>query len=192
MSEIGPVQQTLPNKNSDQLPVLNRLTDIFAVGKFDYDVMLWYQNLTRKPKLFRALLGPGPGTMYPLNPLLAGPSYQIEINWIYNFSVGILDLRVLYFTEVESRTQGSRPRPRTAFPRTDPLEAKNRNARGQGPVLEYSSTVLVLEYNSSTIFWVLVLVLGTPGTRLVLVLEGQCTRYSVKKSAEHASTFGLR
>ena len=45
--------------------------------------------------------------------------------------------------------------------------------------MEYSSTVLVLEYNSSTIFWVLVL--GTPSTRLVLVLEGQCTRYSVKK-----------
>ena len=40
----------------------------------------------------------------------------------------------------ESRTQGSRPwtqknprpRPRTAFPRTDTLEAKDRNARGQG------------------------------------------------------------
>ena len=45
--------------------------------------------------------------------------------------------------EVESRTQGSRPRPRprtqknprprTAFPRTHSLEAKDRNARGQGP-----------------------------------------------------------
>ena len=47
-------------------------------------------------------------------------------------------------TEVESRTQGSRPRPRTqknprprprprtAFSRTDTLEAKDRNARGQG------------------------------------------------------------
>ena len=42
---------------------------------------------------------------------------------------------------MESRTQGSRPRlrtqknprPRTAFPRTDTLEAKDRNARGQGP-----------------------------------------------------------
>ena len=39
---------------------------------------------------------------------------------------------------VESRTQSSRPRPqknprpRTALPRTDPLEAKDRNARGQG------------------------------------------------------------
>ena len=45
-------------------------------------------------------------------------------------------------SEVESRTQDSRPRPRTqknprprprtAFPRTDTLEAKDRNARGQG------------------------------------------------------------
>ena len=33
-------------------------------------------------------------------------------------------------SEVESSTQGSRPR--TAFPRTDPLEAKDKNARGQG------------------------------------------------------------
>ena len=33
---------------------------------------------------------------------------------------------------MESRTQGSRPRPRTAFRRTDTLEAKDRNARGQG------------------------------------------------------------
>ena len=41
-------------KNSDQLPVLNRLTDTFAVGKFDYDVMMRYQNLTWKPELFRA------------------------------------------------------------------------------------------------------------------------------------------
>ena len=49
------------------------MTDIFAVGKFDYDVMVRYQNLTRKPALFRAPLGPGPGTMYPLNPPLAGP-----------------------------------------------------------------------------------------------------------------------
>ena len=29
-------------------------------------------------------------------------------------------------------TKNLRPRPRTAFLRTDPLEAKNRNARGQG------------------------------------------------------------
>ena len=41
--------------------------------------MMRYQNLTRKPELFRAPwarapLGPGPGTMYPLNPPLAGPA----------------------------------------------------------------------------------------------------------------------
>ena len=42
---------------------------------------------------------------------------------------------------MDSKTQGSRPRtknprprPRTALTRTDPLEAKDRNARGQGPV----------------------------------------------------------
>ena len=51
---------------------MNRLTDIFAVGKFDYGVVVRYQNLTRKLELFQALwarapLGPGPGTMYPLN-----------------------------------------------------------------------------------------------------------------------------
>ena len=39
----------------------------------------------------------------------------------------------LGLAEVESRTQGSRPRPRTAFPRTDTLEAKDGNARGQEP-----------------------------------------------------------
>ena len=33
--------------------------------------MVRYQNFTRKPKLFRASLGPG--TMYSLNPSLAGP-----------------------------------------------------------------------------------------------------------------------
>ena len=50
-------------------------------------------------------------------------------------------LAVALNPEVESRTQSLRPRPRTqknprtrtALPRTDPLEAKDRNARGQGP-----------------------------------------------------------
>ena len=58
--------------------------------------------------------------------------------------------------------------------------------------MEYASTVLVLEYR----FW---------GTRtrnpwysvstrrsMYSVLEGQCTRYSVKKRAEYMSTFGFR
>ena len=34
-------------------------------------------------------------------------------------------------TKLEAKDQKN-PRPRTAFPRTDPLEAKDRNARGQG------------------------------------------------------------
>ena len=45
--------------------------------------MVRYQNLTRKPELFRASwpwapLGPGPGTMYPLNLPLAGPGYHLN------------------------------------------------------------------------------------------------------------------
>ena len=32
--------------------------------------MVRYQNLMPKPELFRGPLGPGPGMMYPLNPLL--------------------------------------------------------------------------------------------------------------------------
>ena len=50
----------------------------------------------------------------------------------------------------------------------------------------------VLEYYSSRPTTFGVLVLATPGTGLVLVLKGQCTRYSVKKSAEYTSTFGFR
>ena len=42
------------SKNSNQLPVLNRLLDIFAVDKFDYGVMVRYQNLIWKPVLFQA------------------------------------------------------------------------------------------------------------------------------------------
>ena len=37
-----------------------------------------------------------------------------------------------FVLEVELRTQGSRPR--TDLPRTDPLEDKDRNARGQGQI----------------------------------------------------------
>ena len=52
-----------------------------------------------------------------------------------------ISIKNAWSSEVESRTQGSRPRtqknprprPRTDFPRTDTLEAKDRNARGQGP-----------------------------------------------------------
>ena len=54
---------------------------------------------------------------------------------VVNFFHAVSDIIFQYsfFPEMESRTQGSRPRPRTAFPRTDTLEAKDRNAQGQGP-----------------------------------------------------------
>ena len=67
---------------------------------------------------------------------------------VSNFGFKRLELLFYYapvmcwYIEVESRTQGSKPRsrtqknpkprPRTAFPRTDPLEANDRNAKGQG------------------------------------------------------------
>ena len=60
---------------------------------------------------------------------------------------------------MESRTQGSRPsprtqknprpRPRTAFPRTDTLEAKDRNARGQGQGPRTQAQVLSKKKRSS-------------------------------------------
>ena len=34
--------------------------------------------------------------------------------------------------EAKAKDTKKKPRPRTAFPRTDTLEAKDRNARGQG------------------------------------------------------------
>ena len=71
----------LRSKTSDQLSVLNRLTDIFAVGKFDYVVLVRYQNLTRKSELFRGPLSPGPPRPEPgydvhPEPPLAGPVHK--------------------------------------------------------------------------------------------------------------------
>ena len=47
------------SKNSDQLPIVKRLTDSFAVDKFDYGIMLRYQNLTQNLNSSRPL-EPGP------------------------------------------------------------------------------------------------------------------------------------
>ena len=54
-----------------------------------------------------------------------------------------LTLKQLDYSDVVSRTRGPRPRPRpqknsrpwpkTALPKADPIEAKDRNARDQGP-----------------------------------------------------------
>ena len=42
----------------------------------------------------------------------------------------------------QGHNKNLRPRPRTAFPRTDTLEAKDRNARGQGQVPRTQAQVL--------------------------------------------------
>ena len=36
------------------------------------------------------------------------------------------------YTRLEAKDTKKNPRPKTALPRTDPLEAKDRNARGEG------------------------------------------------------------
>ena len=69
----------------------------------------------------------------------------------------------LTITEVESRTQGSRPkprtqknprpRPRTVLPRTDTLEAKDRYARGQGQGPRTQAQVLSKKKRSSQKFF---------------------------------------
>ena len=56
------------------------------------------------------------------------------------------------------------------------------------PVMEYSSTVLVLEYH----FWSTRTCNPCYSVSRLLVLEGQYTRYLVKKSAEYTSSFGFR
>ena len=65
--------------------------------------------------------------------------------WDYDFicSITIYDRLVIINqntrdgvedTRLEAKAKDTKnPRPRTAFPRTEPLEAKDRNARGQGP-----------------------------------------------------------
>ena len=45
------------------------------------------------------------------------------VHWLYSY------LNLKYPAEMESRIQGSRPR--TDFSRTDPLQAKDKNAQGQ-------------------------------------------------------------
>ena len=100
--------------------LLNRLTDIFAVGKFDCGVMVRYQSLTRKPELFRALwarapLGPGPGTMYPLNPPLAGPGYMMFQKSIFSWGVVLEDVLGLKDT-FSSPWSWSQPRSSNPWP----------------------------------------------------------------------------
>ena len=72
-----------------------------------------------------------------------------QIIQLTNCNVQYMTTSGLPSPEMESRIQGSRPRPRTQknpgprpstdFPRTDPLEAKDRNARGQEPRTQRAS-----------------------------------------------------
>ena len=71
--------------------------------------------------------------MHHLHSNLGGPTKSFSwvlfksFLWVFFVSLrgGVED------TRLEAKTQKN-PRPRTAFPRTEPLEAKDRNARGQG------------------------------------------------------------
>ena len=62
-------------------------------------------------------------------------TYRIKTTFLH-FSM-FIELRWSRGHKARGQGQGHkknpRPRPRTAFPRTDTLEAKDRNARGQGP-----------------------------------------------------------
>ena len=58
------------------------------------------------------------------------------------------------------------------------------------PELEYSYSVLVLEYYSRTTFWVLILVFVPElfGIQKILVLVRSCIRYSFERAIEYTST----
>ena len=78
-----------------------------------------------------------------------------------NTTACLVILTTLFYSEVDSRTQGSRPRtqknlrprPRTAFLRTDTLEAKDRNARGQSQGPRTQEHVLYKKKRSSQKFF---------------------------------------
>ena len=57
---------------------------------------------------------------------------------------GVEDTRL----EAKDTKKNPRPRPRTAFPRTDTLEAKDRNARGQGQRPRTQAQVLSKNFSS--------------------------------------------
>ena len=55
-------------------------------------------------------------------------------------------------TRLEAKDTKKNPRPRTALPRTDPLEAKDRNARGQGQGPRTQAQVLSKKRSSKIFF----------------------------------------
>ena len=58
------------------------------------------------------------------------PYYSLKLIAFFNIKLGRGGVKD---TRLEAKAKDKKnPRPRTAFSRTDPLEAKDRNARGQG------------------------------------------------------------
>ena len=77
--------------------------------------------------------------MAPLNTPLIGwmtTNVRNDLFWFQCSFVGLRCRGGVEDTRLEAKAKDTkknpRPRPRTAFPRTDTLEAKDRNARGQG------------------------------------------------------------
>ena len=92
----------------------------------------------------RIELKPAPLATYAYNHFQSSKCYWCRCLSTKNNNLKfLLKPLIPHLPEVESSTQGlkprpriqknPRPRPRTALPRTDPLEAKDRNARGQEP-----------------------------------------------------------
>ena len=65
---------------------------------------------------------------------------------------GVEDTRLEAKPKAKDTQKNPRPRPRTAFPRTDPLEAKDRNARGQGQGPRTQAQAFSKKKKSSKIF----------------------------------------
>ena len=65
----------------------------------------------------------------------------LQSSW--NYTLIVSGRREVEDTRLEAKAKNSkknqRPRPKTALPRTDPFEAKDRHARGQGPRTERES-----------------------------------------------------
>ena len=58
-------------------------------------------------------------------------SFRKTSRWMF-LDVKPAHFAVRHMARGQSQGQKKNPRPRTAFPRTDPFEAKDRNVRGQG------------------------------------------------------------
>ena len=60
------------------------------------------------------------------------PNKYFAAKLLQNNKGGVEGTRLEAKAKAKETKKNPRPRPRTAFPRTGPLEAKDRNVRGQG------------------------------------------------------------